>query len=158
MRMAAPLEVGICCRNLEQLLVFYTDVLGLTLVNTVEVPAEKAAEAHLSDGAYRVARLQTDRGERIKLLQPAAPPAELQPASRILDRANTAYLTFIVPDLRSTLARLLEAGMAIDTGAEPVEVRDGTWLVFGRDPEGNVLEFVEYRDVADYRPDLKERP
>ena len=158
MRMAAPLEVGICCRNLEQLIAFYTDILGLTLINTVEVPAEKAAAAHLSDVAYRVARLQTERGERIKLLQPAAPPAAPPPAFRILDRAGTAYLTFIVPDLRSTLARLLQAGMAIATGTAPVEVRDGTWLVFGRDPEGNVLEFVEYRDVTDYRPDLKDRP
>lgn len=157
MRMTAPLEVGICCRDLERLIAFYTEVLGLALVNIVEVPAEKAAATHLSDGAYRVARLQTDRGERIKLLQPAAPPAETPPSARILDRANTAYLTFIVPDLRATLARLLRAGMAIDTGPEPVEVRDGTWLVFGRDPEGNVLEFVEYRDVAAYRPDLEQR-
>lgn len=157
MRMTAPLEVGICCRDLERLIAFYTEVLGLELVNLVEVPAEKAAAAHLSDAAYRVARLQTDWGERIKLLQPAAAPAEAPPTARILDRANSAYLTFIVPDLKATLARLLQAGMAVDTGPEPVEVREGTWLVFGRDPEGNVLEFVEYRDVAAYRPDLGAR-
>jgi len=33
-------------------------------------------------------------------------------------------------------------------------VRPGTWLAFFRDPEGNVLELVEYDDPAAYRPDL----
>jgi hypothetical protein len=40
------------------------------------------------------------------------------------------------------------------TGTKVVEVRPGTFLVFARDPEGNILEFVEYADVVAYRPDL----
>jgi hypothetical protein len=29
------------------------------------------------------------------------------------------------------------------------------YLAFCRDPEGNVLELVQYSDIAAYRPDLK---
>jgi lactoylglutathione lyase len=37
---------------------------------------------------------------------------------------------------------------------EPVEVRKGVFGQFLLDPEGNFLEFVEYPDIASYRPDL----
>ncbi len=52
------------------------------------------------------------------------------------------------------LQRLKAAGADVMTGDEPVEVRPGVWLAFARDPEGNVLEFVQYDDVESYRPDL----
>lgn len=155
MKMTAPMEVGICCESLDRLAAFYTGVLGMKMVNTIEVPAEKAAQASLSAGSYRVARLQTGWGERIKLLEPSRVPDPREPLTpSILDRAGTAYLTFIVPDLTATVARLIEAGIEMTTGNAPVEVREGTFLAFGRDPEGNILEFVQYRDVTAYRDDL----
>jgi hypothetical protein len=52
------------------------------------------------------------------------------------------------------LDNLLDSGAEVMTGREVVEVRPGTFLVFARDPEGNILEFVEYADVFRYRPDL----
>ena len=99
MKMLVPLEVGICCANLDSLSDFYVEVLGFTRVNTIEVPAEKAAGTMLTDGSYRVVRLQSPYGERVKLLQPAIPAATRTATARILDELNTAYLTFIVEDL-----------------------------------------------------------
>jgi Lactoylglutathione lyase and related lyases len=152
--MTAPMEVGICCANLDALLGFYVDVLGMTLVSRVTVPADKAAATGLSRHGYEVARLQTSYGERIKLLQPNAAPQAQPPAQAILDRRNASYLTFIVRDLAGTVRRLAEHGVAFDSHPAPMEVRPGTWLAFFRDPEGNVLELVEYDDIAAYRPDL----
>ena len=43
LRMTVPMEVGICCADLDGMLAFYTGVLGLALVNRVSVPADKAA-------------------------------------------------------------------------------------------------------------------
>jgi hypothetical protein len=37
---------------------------------------------------------------------------------------------------------------------EPVEVRKGVFALYTVDPEGNYIEFVEYPDIAAYRPDL----
>jgi catechol 2,3-dioxygenase-like lactoylglutathione lyase family enzyme len=154
MKMTAPLEIGICCRDLDRLAAFYLEVLGCTAINDLEVPAEKAAPSALAGAAYRVARLQTPWGERLKLLQPSAAAEAPPPAARwILQRQGLAYVTFILDDLRTMLARLQAAGVEVLTGPEPVEVRPGTFLVFVRDPEGNVLEFVEYAEIAAYRPD-----
>jgi lactoylglutathione lyase len=41
-RMVAPIEIGICCEDLDSLARFYTDVLGCTLVGVVDVPPEKS--------------------------------------------------------------------------------------------------------------------
>lgn len=154
MRISAPMEVGFCCRDLDALARFYTEVLGFELINVVEVDAARARSAALSDGAYRVARLQTPWGERIKLLQPSKAPKAGESANWILDRCNTAYVTFIVDDLDAMLARL-DGKITVLTGRDKVEVRPGVWLAFVRDPEGNILEFVEYDDLPAYREDLK---
>lgn len=152
--MSAPMEVGFCCRDLDALARFYTDVLGFELINVVEVDAARAKQAVLSKGAYRVARLQTPWGERIKLLQPRKTPRDGPRSKWILDRANAAYVTFIVDDLAAMLARL-EGKITILTGLEKIEVRPGVWLAFVRDPEGNLLEFVQYDDLLAYREDLQ---
>jgi len=154
MKMVAPLEVGICCTNLDTLAAFYIEVLGFTPVNVIEVPPERAKGTALCDAGYRVMRLQSPYGERIKLLEPTVPAAPRAPAARILDERNTIYLTFIIDDLHGLLRRLPPNRCEVITGPEPVEVRPGTFLVFLRDPEGNFLEFVHYTDVAAYRPDL----
>lgn len=151
MKMVAPLEVGICCEDLQRLLRFYVDVLDCELVSVLEVPAAKAQESALSSDGYSVARVQTPNGERLKLLQPRQQPQELQPSSWILERRNTAYLTFIVEDLDAVIARLCGVGAQLLTGTRRVAVRPGVWLCFARDPEGNVVEFVQYEDLAGYR-------
>lgn len=157
MRMTAPLEIGICSRDLDRLERFYTGVLGCTLVSRIDVPAEKARAARLAEGGYRVTRLQTPWGERLKLLEPSHVPAEPGRDEWLLARRNAVYVTFIVDDLRAMLARLAAAGAELVTGPDRVEVRPGTYLAFVRDPEGNVLEFVEYADIGAYRPDLAGR-
>lgn len=155
MKMTAPMEVGLTVRDLERMLDFYRTSFGMTLEADVVVPAPKAQEAALSMGAYRVVRLQTPWGERIKLLEPETPPAERPAATaHILDRHEATYITFIVRDLPSVVARAVAAGGALMTGPEPVEVRPGTFLAFMRDPEGHIVEIVEYADITAYRADL----
>ena len=64
MRLATPLEVAISCRDLEAMTAFYGGVVGLELVKLIEMPAARAP----ATGGYRVARLQTSGGERIRRL------------------------------------------------------------------------------------------
>ena len=64
-----------------------------------------------------------------------------------------AYFTFIVDDMKPMLARL-KANEVKLVSEEPVEVRKGVFAQFLLDPEGNYVEFVEYPDIASYRPDL----
>ncbi len=155
MRMTAPLEIGICCEDLDSLAKFYTDVLGCTFVNAVDVPPEKSRQTGIADDGYRVARIQTPYGERIKLVQPARQPANPGTTRELMMRRGAVYITFIVDDLEAMMRRLRDAGCELLSGPDRVEVRPGTYLAFTRDPEGNALEFVEYADIGAYRPDLR---
>lgn len=156
MKMVAPMEIGICCRDLESLRRFYVDTLGFEAVNDLQVPPEKSTPASLAADGYRVARLQSPWGERIKLLQPVEAASERESESDwVLARQGKIYLTFIVDDLKAMIAKLRASDVRFLTGAEPFEVRPQTFLCFLRDPEGNVLEFVEYGDIKDYRSDLQ---
>lgn len=154
MNMTVPLEVGIACRDLPALRQFYEGTLGFRFVSEFQVPADKAAAAGLCPEPYTVVRLQTSYGERIKLLARATPPAPEAPSKWILDKPNAAYLTFIIDDIDAAMARLAAAGITFMTGPQRVEVRPGVYLAFCRDPEGNVLELVQYEDIGAYRPDL----
>jgi len=152
--MTLPMEVGICCEDLNALLAFYTDVLGFELVNRVAVPPAKAASSGLAPEGYEVARLQTPYGERLKLLQPQVKPLTAPRQGPILKHRNTTYLTFIVRHLASVVDKLAAQGVQFDSNPARMEVRPGTWLAFFRDPEGNILELVEYDNPAEYRPDI----
>ncbi len=152
-KMLVPMEVGICCADLPALSRFYQDVLGFTFVAQVQMPAAAAQLVGLSEGGYSVVRLQTPYGERIKLLAPERAPVRPEPGL-ILDRQNASYLTFIVEDIASLVDDLKNAGASFCAEAAPIQLRPDVKALFCRDPEGNVLELVEYADIAAYRPDL----
>ncbi|RJG02582.1 VOC family protein [Noviherbaspirillum sedimenti] len=153
--MIVPMEVGIACRDLPKLRRFYEEVMGFSFVSEIQIGADKAAQSALSAEGYTVVRLQTNYGERIKLLAPNTPPAPAAAAKYILDKPNATYLTFIVEDIEAAIGKLLEAGIEFMTGNQRAEVRPGVYLAFCRDPEGNVLELVQYTDIGAYRADLK---
>lgn len=155
--MVSPLEVGIACENLPALRKFYEKVLGMQFISEYFVPTEKAVQTGLTDTGYTVVRLQTPLGERIKLLSPVRPPIHSETSKYILDRVNACYLTFIVENLDSMIQCFLNEAVELITGETKVEVRPGVYLMFCKDPEGNVLELVEYEDLSTYRNDLNNR-
>lgn len=151
MRTVAPYEIGITVEDLDRELAFYTGVLGLRVVSEIDVPGERSARAGLAPDGYRIVRLETPSGERIKLAQPARAPEDVPPASYAMQRKGAAYLTFIVEDVDALHARLVERGIPIRSRGK-VEVRPGLWLVLVADPEGNYVEFLQYADIHAYRP------
>ncbi len=151
MRVAAPFEPGISVVDLDRTVAFYRDVLGLSVYNILDVPPEKSAPPGLAANGYRIARLETSDGQRLKFAQPTNPPASASTRDHVLDRQGGPWITFIVEDLAALVARLKAAGVPL-LSAETFEVRSGVNIIFGRDPEGNFLEFVEYDDITSYRP------
>jgi lactoylglutathione lyase len=153
--MTLPLEVGIGCHHLASMRDFYENTLGLQFVSEARAPEQTAQAYRLARTAATVVRLQTPRGERIKLIAPEGAPAPPpEPAAYVFDQANVMYLTFIISDIHAQVRRLHAAGIRCMTGDAPVLSRPGLYVAFLRDPEGNVVELVQYDDVAAYRPDL----
>lgn len=149
MRNVASLEVGFVVRDLDAVLPFYTDVLGFTILSDIDVPAAKSAPTGLSPPGYRVVRLLTDRGDRVKLTQPKSGLQLGTEAAYAMQREGAAYVTFLVEDLVALHARLQASGVAIRSEGV-VALRPGVSLLLATDPAGNFLEFVEYADVAAY--------
>jgi lactoylglutathione lyase len=153
-KMVAPLEPGIVCMDIERMLAFYTEVLGLTFVSDAEATAEMSTEFGTSPNGFRIIRLQTPYGERIKLVQPKKfPPQPSQVPQWVFEGQGIAYITFVVADVHEAAARLEKFKVEVMSKG-PVNIRKGIIAIFAKDPEGNFVEFVEYADLASYRPDL----
>jgi len=154
LKMTVPLEPGIVCNNIEVMLEFYTGVLGLKLVGDAKTTAELSARFGATPHGYRIVRLQTPYGERIKLVQPNQDAPTPQPVPAwVYERHGLAYLTFVIAEMQDVVKRLKAHGVRL-LSDEPVEVRPGVFALYSLDPEGNYLEFVEYPDPSAYRPDL----
>jgi len=154
LRMVAPLEPGIVCHDLERMFEFYTQVLGLKFATDAEAGAEMSTKFGTGPHGFRIIRLQTPYGERVKLIAPKKTALKPSPTPAwVFERHGIAYLTFVIADVNDVVARLKKHGVALVSDG-PVPIREGITAIFVRDPEGNFLEFVEYEDLAAYRPDL----
>jgi catechol 2,3-dioxygenase-like lactoylglutathione lyase family enzyme len=152
--MVSPLEPGIVCVDIDRMLAFYTEVLGLKFVSDAQASPEMSTKFGTGPNGFRIIRLQTPYGERIKLVQPNRTSLKQSPVPDwVFERQGLAYLTFIIVDVNEVTARLKKFGVE-SFSEEPVEIREGITAIFARDPEGNFIEFVEYADLASYRPDL----
>jgi lactoylglutathione lyase len=151
--MKAPLEIGISVTNLERATAFYQNVLGFERVSEATLSSERAEAAGFGRVAFRMVRMQTNYGERIKLLETDPRAAETSISASILATAGISYLTFVVADIEHAIDRLRKAGATLLANS-PVQTRPGTRLMFFRDSEGNPLELVQYDDLSAYRPDI----
>jgi catechol 2,3-dioxygenase-like lactoylglutathione lyase family enzyme len=154
LKMTVPLEPGIVCIDMDRMIKYYVDVLGLKLVADAKTPPELSSKFGATPHGYRIVRLQTPYGERIKLVQPDQDPPKQNPVPAwVYQRQGIGYLTFVIANIKETVERLKGHGVKT-ISPEPVEVRPGVFAIYTLDPEGNYLEFVEYPDVPSYRPDI----
>ena len=154
MKMTVPLELGISTIHMSRMVNFYTEVLGLRLVADNEVTAEMSRRTGATSEGYRIVRLQTPYGERIKLVQAGSPPKQADSPAYVFGRQGFAYLTFVIADLDGMIKRPKDYKVKLLSNGEKVEVRPGVFAIYAIDPEGNSIELVECPDVASYRPDL----
>ena len=154
LRMVAPLEPGIVCIDIDRMFAFYTGVLGLQFATDAEAMPEMSTRFGTGPHGFRIIRLQTPYGERIKLIQPKKTVLlHRENPKWVFERQGIAYITFVIADVHEVVSRL--KAHCVDLVSErPVPIRQGITAIFARDPEGNFLEFVEYADLASYRPDL----
>jgi lactoylglutathione lyase len=113
-----------------------------------------STEFGTSPNGFRIIRLQTPYGERIKLVQPKKVlPQPSEVPAWVFEGQGIAYITFVIVDVHEVATQLKKHGVEL-MSKEPVEIRQGITAIFAKDPEDNFLEFVEYADLASYRPDL----
>jgi catechol 2,3-dioxygenase-like lactoylglutathione lyase family enzyme len=152
--MTAPMEVAISVNDMDRMLKFYTEVLGLKKFADNEVPPEMTTRVGQTPHGLRVVRLLTPNGEMVRLIRVGKPPEPGKVLPYIFERHGLIYVSFIVADLDGVLKRLKENNVKLVSGDQKIEVRPGVFVVYALDPEGNYMEFLEYSDIASYRSDI----
>lgn len=154
LKMTAPLEVAVSVNDMDKMLKFYTQILGLRKVSDANLSPEMTTKVGQTVHGLRVVRLATPYGEWIRLIQTGQPPTPGQVPQYVFDRHGFVYVSFLVTDIDSIVKRLKDNGVKLQSGDTKIEVRQGLFLVYALDPEGNYIEFLEVPDVGSYRPDL----
>jgi catechol 2,3-dioxygenase-like lactoylglutathione lyase family enzyme len=136
-------HIGICTRDLEQSLRFYTEALGFTLDRTIdEIAAPFDAMMELPGMRCRVHYIKHG-GFTLELIGLATPTVTGSSERRPMNQLGFTHMTLIVPDLDAAIARVEQYG-----GRAHAETRvDSAFgpMLFCTDPNGVRVELIEPR-------------
>jgi catechol 2,3-dioxygenase-like lactoylglutathione lyase family enzyme len=120
------LDIGVIVSDIGASLAFYRDILGLQFVGSVPV---------WFGTMYRLRFGTSD----FKLIEPATvpPPGDLG----LENQLGFRYVTFVVTDLTELCTEL--QGKGIEFTLPETQIRPGSRIAMVKDPDGNIVEFVE---------------
>lgn len=149
-------HVAIHARDIDRMIKFYNDAFGFELVDEgfewrdnemldkiVDVPGSAARGAMMRAGSCY-----------IELFQYAAPDPGSTRALRPFDKGYTHFCVDVT-DIEHEYERLKGLGMTFGHPA-PIDVGH-VKTIYGRDPEGNIIELQQTAENCDFRMD-KLRP
>ncbi len=120
------LDLGILASDIKASLRFYQDILGLEFVGLTPV----------NFGTMHRLRFGTSD---FKIIEPKTVPPK--GAVGLEKQVGFRYVTFVVQNLSEVCAQLKEKG--IEFTVPEREVRPGTRIAMVKDPDGNIVEFVQ---------------
>lgn len=139
-------HVAMATTDLEAIQRFYCDVFGMSVVASGEwddVPAyDEMVGLEQSSARFALLAGANVALELFQYFNPAPEPAELD---RPVNRPGITHLGFAVEDIDAEYDRLSRAGVRFhapptgSAGDPPIRA------AYGRDPEGNVFELLEFR-------------
>jgi catechol 2,3-dioxygenase-like lactoylglutathione lyase family enzyme len=120
------LDIGVIVSDIGASLAFYRDILGLQFIGSVPVWF----------GTMHRLRFGTSD---FKLIEPTAvpPPGALG----LENQLGFRYVTFVVKDLSNLCVELQRKG--IEFTLPETQMRPGSRIAMVKDPDGNIVEFVE---------------
>jgi lactoylglutathione lyase len=116
---------------MERSVAFYRDLLGLKVVEKMDIPENNAQLVFMQD--------PEGEGAEIELTRYCSPTQFVQAEyeNRLFD-----HLGFTVKDMQQTLEAMRKAGVTITD--EPYRLKEGgSLLAFVEDPDGTLIELIE---------------
>lgn len=138
----ATRHVGIVVQDLEKMVHFWRDVMGLEIVVDFWEQGEYINTLQALSGVrLHMVKLRAPDGSMIELLKDEAHPTPPPDKNELCDR-GVRHVAFTVADVAASWHTLHQAGCRLLSG--PITAPDGkARLFFARDPEGNLLEIVQ---------------
>ena len=137
-------HTGFVVRDLEQSILFYTEVLGLKVKARVERKGEFAERLLGFPGVHlNVALLDMANGHQLELLQYFNPSSKESNIER--NNLGAAHLAFFVNNIEEFYQETSKKGLKYINPPAPL-YQDGKLTrkgIYAQDPDGNWLEFVE---------------
>ena len=145
-------HVNLVVEDLNAMTTFYEAQLGLKLTKRVTISDDWIDETvGLKGVKAEVVYLEPQSGPRIELikyLHPPTPPKQVHPPHA----HGIRHIAFRVDAIDELVERLSQNGVKFFSAVQSVPESQVTYaggvrkrLVYFRDPEGNLLEFCEYR-------------
>jgi catechol 2,3-dioxygenase-like lactoylglutathione lyase family enzyme len=141
-------HAAIATPNLERFLEFYCGVLGCEVAWTFgwDAPSPEAdAVTGLRGSAARAAMLRLG-DSFLEVFEFTAPPATPAAGDRPVNRPGITHICLQVQNIKAEYERLETAGMRFHC---PPQAQDTGWVTYGRDPDGNVVELLEFSTPTD---------
>ncbi|MDA8407808.1 MAG: VOC family protein [Deltaproteobacteria bacterium] len=120
------LDLGVIVSDIKASLDFYRDVLGLEFIESV--PLWFGTMYRLRFGTSDVKLIEP------KVVSPKGPIG-------LENQLGFRYMTFLVSNLSELCADLTNRG--VEFAFPEKEIRPGTRIAMVKDPDGNIVEFVE---------------
>jgi catechol 2,3-dioxygenase-like lactoylglutathione lyase family enzyme len=120
------LDLGILVSDITASLKFYRDTLGLKFIEEIPVWFGKMHRLRFGNSDF-------------KLIDPAQRPPK--GAVGLESQLGFRYVTFVIKNLSKVCAELRSKG--IEFTVQEKEVRPGVRIAMVKDPDGNIVEFVE---------------
>ena len=147
-------HVNIVVRDMQPMLAFYTDSLGMKVTKDVVITGDWIEQVvGLKDVNARVIYLEIGdaTGPRIELIQYENPPCIKSDSPNSPHLLGIRHMAFSVDDIDSIVKRLIDKGVTFNSTVMRVPSTQVTYagsvckrLVYFHDPEGNILELCEY--------------
>ena len=147
-------HINLVVADLDRMTAFYRDLLGMRVTKQATITGEWVARTvGLGDVHADVVYLDFDSGPRIELIRYNRPAAGSRPVG--IDKPNAPGLRHFamkVDDIDTLVAKLKSAGVRFFSEIQRVPDSQVTYaggirkrLIYFQDPEGNLLEFCEYK-------------
>lgn len=138
---------GFVVRDMDKMVSFYRDDLGLVVVREVESIAPPEGNHTGIPGVKRsLTFVGVPDGEHVlELVQFIDPPSPEEEKRAMNYELGAAHVCFNVSDLETLHKDLSEKGIQFITEPKFTPTEDGgrRGIVYCRDPEGNFLEFIQ---------------
>lgn len=146
MKILGIAHTGICVKNLEKSLEFYSEVLGFKVLEApcpmVDDPNEGIAIG-FPEHTHRICLLEVKPGQHLELMEfgtPAPTSHEIPP----LNHVGKHHMSYVVDDINEWVEKFIEMGLEVNSCPLPYETEAGIeWWTIVKDPDGIEIELMQ---------------